>query len=1102
MRKPVAEVNDSDPLDATHDAQGNSIPQGDGASADRELLFERLAVLNGFVNEETLEAARQQTDPSKGLADILVENGTLTEEIRRAIETLVEQHIGRHDGDSQKSLSALTQTVSYVQSWETYTVAPTQNQPDDNPSSTEFGGYELLHEIAKGGMGVVYKARHRKLNRIVALKMIRSSELAGEEQVRRFHSEAEAAAQLDHPGIVPVFEVGEANGQHFFSMAFVQGKSLHAKVTDVGPLAAKEAASLMRAVANAVEFAHDKGIVHRDIKPQNILLDEHGEPRVADFGLAKHVHGGSDLTAAGQVMGTPSYMAPEQASGKIEEVDASSDVYSVGATLYFLLTSRPPFQAASTMDTLRQVVDAEPAPPRQLNPDVPRDLETICLKCLRKESAKRYSSAADFADDLSRWLEKRPIVARPVTRAEKAWLWCRRRPAVASLLVAMVSLAVVGAIIVKRREHQQESVDLVQRLVTAETDDAPDIVDDMELYWTAVTPLLEQAGMEAEKSGDDKALLHVRLALVRQDVSHANYLLGRLLNAGVEEVPAIIKSLLAHSNKLKDQLWQHVKSGSHTERLRAAAALSAYAPANEQWEQIREDVVTAVVSAPASESDDWIESLRPVGSVLVHPLKQRFEDRSEQRTNQRPIVAAALSVYLHDKPKILTPLILLANQAGEFQPLLAALSNHRQSVIPKLQSLVSQSPPKDAEPDARDAFWKKQANAAVCLLELGKVDSVWPLFSQTPDPSLRSFIIDRLARLGATPEIISARIKEESDPASRYALILALGQFDPQNLSSAQSLSFANQLAALYRDDPDPGVHSAAGWTLRNWQLEELADKIDHAKRNVDRQEQQWFANSKGQTFAVISGPVEFMTNYTEPQKATISHSFALATHEVTVVDFQRFRSDHTPLESITRESSCPVTLVNWYDAIAYCNWLNEEEGIPHDEWCYQPNMDNEYAEGAKVAPDFLSRRGYRLPTDKEWEYVCRAGTTSAFGFGEPVELLRKYAWYQDNAESRLWPAGTKLPNRCGAYDMHGNVWEWIHGSWGSSEAEETELVTKESDDRTMRGGSFDWLPELLKSRSRLNHPRYHTEVGQGFRVARSMIESTEADDRRVQVDD
>ena len=259
-----------------------------------------------------------------------------------------------------------------------------------------FGDYELLHEIARGGMGVVYRARQMSLNRPVALKMILAGQLASDTEVRRFYTEAEAAANLDHPGIVPIYEVGQHEGQHFFSMGFVEGQSLAQRLAD-GPLPSREAAALMVKVAEAIEYAHQHGVIHRDLKPANILLDKNGNPRVTDFGLAKKVEGDSGLTGSGQIMGTPSYMPPEQAGGQRGEVGPAADVYALGATLYALVTGRPPFQAATAMDTVIQVVSDEPVPPRRLNASIPRDLETICLKCLQKEPGKRYASAADLA---------------------------------------------------------------------------------------------------------------------------------------------------------------------------------------------------------------------------------------------------------------------------------------------------------------------------------------------------------------------------------------------------------------------------------------------------------------------------------------------------------------------------------------------------------------------------------------------------------------------------------------------------------------------------------------------------------------------------------
>ncbi len=306
-----------------------------------------------------------------------------------------------------------------------------------------FGEYQLLNEIARGGMGVVFKARQVKLNRIVALKMILSGELAGNEEVQRFHSEAEAAANLDHPGIVPIYEIGEHGGQHYFSMGFVDGESLQDKLRD-GPLAPQEAARLCRKVVNAVAYAHDKGVIHRDLKPANVLLDADGEPKVTDFGLAKRVEADSGLTRTGAVMGTPSFMPPEQAAGRTDEVGPRSDVYSLGAILYCLLTVRPPFQAASSLDTLRQVMECEPVSPGVLNPQVPKDLATICLTCLQKDVNRRYQTARDLADELGRFLDGKPILARPVGNVERAWRWCKRNAIVAGLTAATALALVTG----------------------------------------------------------------------------------------------------------------------------------------------------------------------------------------------------------------------------------------------------------------------------------------------------------------------------------------------------------------------------------------------------------------------------------------------------------------------------------------------------------------------------------------------------------------------------------------------------------------------------------------------------------------------------------
>lgn len=329
-----------------------------------------------------------------------------------------------------------------------------------------FGDYNLLEEIGRGGMGVVYKARQESLNRTVALKMILAGQFANESDVKRFHAEAESAAKLDHPGIVPVYEVGQHESQHYFAMAYVEGESLAHRLAQ-GLLAPREAAELTRKVAEAVAYAHVEGVIHRDLKPANILIDKNGQPRLTDFGLAKSVRGEpgasatGELTATGQILGTPSYMPPEQVSGARGVVGPLADVYSLGAVIYCQLTGRPPFQADNPLDTLLQVLHREPVQPRLLNPAVPRDLETICLKCLEKEPRKRYSSAQELGADLQRFLSNEPIQARPVGTIERSWRWCRRNPAVAclaaSLFIVMVSGTAVSSMMAVRANSEAEA---------------------------------------------------------------------------------------------------------------------------------------------------------------------------------------------------------------------------------------------------------------------------------------------------------------------------------------------------------------------------------------------------------------------------------------------------------------------------------------------------------------------------------------------------------------------------------------------------------------------------------------------------------------------
>ena len=394
---------------------------------------------------------------------------------------------------------------------------------DSENGSTDFGDYELLGEIARGGMGVVYRARQKKLNRIVALKMILAGNLASEVDIKRFYAEAEAAARLDHPGIVPIYEVNQRNSQHYFAMGFVDGPSLASQIQEQ-PFTPRQAAELAIAIADAVEYAHQCGIIHRDLKPQNILMTTTGQPKVTDFGLAKHLGNKSDLTSSGQILGTPNYMAPEQAAGQSDEIGPGADVYALGGILYCMLVGKPPFHGKNLIDTLQQVQFADVTPISKVNSKVHRDLETICLKALSKTPALRYPTAAAFADDLRRFCDGEPIQG-----LRESWhanlLRRTKRNRVASLSVFVVTMVVILATwLIWRSSEVYQLAALNQRLeVELESPTLGDQkIKAIDEIASAISRIAPDNAIHTEKRINDKliAYLNQQINLPRLDQSN------------------------------------------------------------------------------------------------------------------------------------------------------------------------------------------------------------------------------------------------------------------------------------------------------------------------------------------------------------------------------------------------------------------------------------------------------------------------------------------------------------------------------------------------------------------------------------------------------
>ncbi len=414
----------------------------------------------------------------------------------------------------------------------------------------------------------------------------------------------------------------------------------------------------------------------------------------------------------------------------------------------------------------------------------------------------------------------------------------------------------------------------------------------------------------------------------------------------------------------------------------------------------------------------------------------------------------------------------------------------------------------------KDVLAKRQARAAITLLQLGHPQQVWPRLRHSPDPRLATFLIHDLSPMGAEPATLLQRLDEPLEASEKAALLLCLGEFTNAQLPSTTRQPLTEKLLQMYRQEADPGVHSAVDWLLRKWKQADRLEKTDHDLATPDPLPARgWYVNGQGQTFAVIRDPPVFrmgspgteVDRYKQEETAhleRIPRSFAIATKKVTVDQFRRFRGSHSYPIGYSPDLQCPVITVSWFDAVRYCQWLDEQEGVPESEWCYPKGAD--VKEGMRLPAEYLSRTGYRLPTEAEWEYACRAGATTSRCYGSSKEMLGDYAWYYDNAQDqdpvldvRSWPVGEKHPNALGLFDMHGNVWEWCQSRylpyaelpWGEAveDAGEPPPVVVDDSNRVVRGGSFLNRAPIVRSAARNKYePKRSSYYYVGFRVART----------------
>jgi len=612
---------------------------------------------------------------------------------------------------------------------------------------------------------------------------------------------------------------------------------------------------------------------------------------------------------------------------------------------------------------------------------------------------------------------------------------------------------------------------LRDRLLESTTADAPAVVKEMAPYRRWADPLLRDALARAEQAGDPRRRLHASLALLPVDPGQVGYLYDRLLTAEPAELVVVRDGLAGHESDLTRGLWAVLENPTQDQgrRLRAACALAAYAPDDPRWGQVGRDVAATLVAQPPFVVARWTAALEGAGRWLIPPLAEFLVDES-RGLSERGVIASVYGSFARVVP---------GSHAWLERELAAAAGP-------------------DAAPDERVGRAKRQASLGMALVVMGHDEPVWPMLKHGPDPTVRSYLIDRLALGGVDPKVLAARLGAEKDVSVRRAILQSLGEYGLDRLSPAERLNHLPLVRDQYRDDPDPGVHGAAEWVLRQWGALGRETGID-AGLVTGRAEgrRRWYVTRQGHTMVVVPTPGEvWMGEGDERHRATVGRSFALASKEVTVDQFARFRERHGYNRWYARTGDCPAITVLWYDAAAYCNWLSEQEGIPRGQWCYLPNAAGRYAEGMATAPDFLERTGYRLPTDAEWEAACRAGAGTEYSFGVSVELLGRYGWYDGTSLGTSHPVGSRRPNDLGLFDMHGNVWEWCQDAYRPHPkaadgvrvaAGDVSPVVSNNVGRVLRGGSFNNPPTHARSANRNGFAPTTPDDGVGFRPARTL---------------
>jgi formylglycine-generating enzyme required for sulfatase activity len=725
----------------------------------------------------------------------------------------------------------------------------------------------------------------------------------------------------------------------------------------------------------------------------------------------------------------------------------------------------------------------------------------------------------DLASGYLTWIQKSKATLPEAQKAyaEALRVFLRRRK---QLLISGVAAVLVVAVVWtglalfawnEAREVEENArgraLAQVESLLNADPQAVPNIIEDLKHFRHWVDPTLRER--RSQPALTERHRTRASLALLSLDPGQVSYLRDRMLEeTEPREMLLIRDSLAPHRGELMQDLWSLVDDpkAAPERKFRALVALADFDPRNNHWATAGAKVVNQFLMANPLHLGSWTDAMRPVRDSLLDPLARVFRD-TDQVENRR-IAATVLADYAADQPDLLADLVKDAD-APQYGVLLAKLQPHRDRAIVLMHQELAKTPPSEASEDVKDTLAKRQANAAVALVQLGQAGPLWPLLRHNPDPRLRTYLIHRLALLGAEPQTLVRRLDKEPDVSARRALILCLGEFPDARFPADDRQPLVGKLLLAYREDPDSGIHSAADWLLRRWRYGTKLREIDEGlmkKQSIG--DRGWYVNGQGQTLAVIRGPMEFLMGSPigEPDRfesevlhrKRIPRTFAIATKEVTVQQFLRFRPHHKFSKNFSPASDAPITNVTWYEAAQYCRWLCEQEGIPEDQMCYPPV--HEITQGLVLPPHYLSRTGYRLPTEAEWEYACRAGAVTPRFYGASEDMLGNYAWYIGNSRDHAWPVGKLKPNDLGLFDVYGNVLELCQDPWanepyhpasGGQASEDSEFDSDPADKerhRHVRGGSFHLPASLARSAHRLAYLPSVRMNPVGLRVVRTIM--------------